>query len=541
MAKQKTSPEPQENEDVYKTSSKLPTWQGQITGLSITDPVELLTIYHDGVRDGTATLHEWQIRANREFARPRPEGHINRLSLRANNGSGKSQMVVAPCAVWLAVAFNRARVVITSSSGTQLDRQTGRAIVSLCNRINDQHGTTLFKCNYRNITFLPTNSTIELYATDDESKAEGYHPHDFGTEFAIIVDEAKSVEPKIYGAISRCNGTTRRLDVSSPGAPVGNFYNICGTNELPPGRFFKFGRWLTMRVTYKECPHLATDEVEEMRERLGENSPLFKSSCLALFSSISENLVMTWDQIGALFKAKVPLIHSARFAGLDLSAGSDENVLSVFEGNKQIALEYFKYSDTTETVKHIKFLISKFGLRSEDVNADDGGVGKAMIDQLHKDGYRVNRIRNEARAVDNTTFGNRGAEMWFSFARLVVEKQIELMKDKQQANQLATRFFIETGRRIILESKTVARSKGHGSPDRADATVLAWCGKTYPIFDSLPSHRPIESKVSLEVLIKQIHAKRYDYSGIDRALKQGVTAIKRDNYAYGNINKILNN
>ena len=130
--------------------------------------------------------------------------------------------------------------------------------------------------------------------------------------------------------------------------------------------------------------------------------------------------------------------------------------------------------------------------------------------------------------------------MWFSFSRLVIEKQIELMQDKQQANQLATRFFIETGRRIILESKTVARSKGHGSPDRADATVLAWCGKTYPIFDSLPNHRPVEKKVTLEFLIKEIQMQRYNYSGIDRALKQGVTVVKRDNYAYGNINKILN-
>ena len=92
------------------------------------------------------------------------KNRVKRMALVANNGSGKSALVLAPCSVWTAMRYQRARVVITSASGTQLDRQTGRSVEGLCESVNATHKQEIWEIKYRNYTFLPTRSTIEMYS-----------------------------------------------------------------------------------------------------------------------------------------------------------------------------------------------------------------------------------------------------------------------------------------------------------------------------------------------------------------------------------------
>jgi hypothetical protein len=448
-------------------------WMTKLSGMKIRNPVVLLSIYDEAIRTEKVLLHLWQIKILKEFAEGKEEGKVLRIGVCANNGSGKSQFTIAPCAVWLAMAFKKARAVVTSSSGTQLDRQTGRAILRLCKMVNEFHGQILWKCNYRSFTFLPTGSTIELYATDEEGKAEGYHPHEPGGEFAIFVDEAKSVEEKIFEAIMRCNGMTRRMDVSSPGNPAGHFYQT-----------FQSTRWKTYRITYKDCPHISEDEVGEARERYGENSAWFRSAYLAEFTSINEDVIIPWDWIQNLVRFPVQrMMVGEKFGGLDLSAGGDETVLSLWHGNVQIAMICFKFDDTTYTVEFIKRMLDRYGIKPENINADDGGVGKSMIDMLWRDGYMVKRVRNESVPFDKSTYANRGSEMWYNFGRLIQEKCLWLLPDKTLMDQLSSRYYSrgDVHGKLILESKRLARSRGHGSPDRADATVLAFANKRFPL------------------------------------------------------------
>ncbi len=114
--------------------------------------------------------------------------------------------------------------------------------------------------------------------------------------------------------------------------------------------------------------------------------------------------------------------------------------------------------------------------------ADDGGLGHAIIDRLVTKGWRITRVLNQSRAINNTQFGNRGAEMWFNVARLVEEKVLHLelntndVDDRKLYEQLCFRYYKknETSGKVTLESKEEARSNGHTSPDRADALVLAF-------------------------------------------------------------------
>jgi hypothetical protein len=458
--------------------------EGEMTAL--VDPVMLLSLYSEPIRSKKLSL-----------------------VVRANNGSGKSQYLIAPCSTWLSMRFKLARSVITSSSGTQLDRQTGSAITHICQQVNKFWKQDLWKINYRFYTYLPTGSTIELYATDDPGLAEGYHPHLGGEEFAMFCDEGKNIPKGIYDAIERCNGMTRRLDVSSPGAPSGHFYEVC----LDDG-------WWQRKVTYHDCPHIKEDEVREALKRSGgENSPWFKSAYLAEFSSTDESVVIAHHRVYNHFKNLPPYKEFGEpFAGVDYSAsaGGDENVISVFLGNKQIGMEVFRFDDTTKSVEHIhKLLTLKYKVKAENVNVDDGGVGKAMTDQLWKLGYNVNRTLNQSKAIRTDMYANRGAELWFHFASIMDD--IILLDSDTLRSQLSNRFYRQqaaTGK-LLLESKKEAKAKGHPSPDRADSVILAFARKPNPYLATLledPNNVVKEKRAALptnDELIEIMNQRRF--------------------------------
>ncbi len=475
--------------------------------LNIPDPVFLMALYNEDIREQRRSLYNWQVEFHKSFAR-QYNGAVIRHAVRANNGSGKSQYVIAPAAAWMGVKFKRSRSVVTSASGSQLDRQVGQSLDHICGQINKLHGTKLWDMKYRFYRFLPTDSTVELFATDEPGLAEGYHPHLGGKEFAFFCDEAKSIPEPIYQAIERCNGMTRRTDVSSPGGPNGHFFDVC--HDIS-------GRWKQQVVTYRDCPHISNDEVEEAKSRFGANSPWFRSAYLAEFSSTEEMTVISFDTLKNHMRSQPKeQIFGEKFAGCDVAAGGDENVLSVWHGNKEIALEIFRMDDTTRTAEHLRYLIrDKHKIPPENVNVDDGNVGKSICDMLHRWDIPVNRVLNQSRALNTKIYANRGAEMWFNMAQCMTD--LIFIDDKPAMEQMSNRYYKvqTTSGKIILEDKRTAKIQGHPSPDRADARVLAFAFKPAPylqnaLVDAKSINNPVRGGLPTGAeLLEYMHERTY--------------------------------
>ena len=454
--------------------------QAQAFPITFASPEEVIVFCDDALNSGKFSLYDWQKDRCRTFARARKDKEdISYTALIAANGSGKSQNVLAPCAVWMALAFVRSVTIVTTASGDQLDKQAHRFIKRLCEKVNNvcrkELGVEVFDIKYRHIFCNITHSYIDLFATDEPGKAEGSHPIDFNGEFAIIVDEAKTVSDEIFAALERCSGVTRRMDLSSPGDCSGYFYDICTHKETP---------YDIAKITAYECPHINKRELEWKIKKYGINDPLIRSSIFAEFTSIQDNVCITRDVFKkCLAYYDTDLSFNDYRAGLDLSAGGDETVLSVWRGYEQVALEPFRISDTVQGVKMIIDLLRRYKLKPEQVWADDGGIGRSMIDMLREQGWTVNRLLNQQRARD-PRYRNRGTEMWFNFKRFVEEYKVKFLPDSVQQNQLTNRYYrIQTdSAKIMIEPKKEAKAKGHPSPDRADACVLAWFPYVYPLY-----------------------------------------------------------
>jgi hypothetical protein len=84
-------------------------------------------------------------------------------------------------------------------------------------------------------------------------------------------------------------------------------------------------------------------------------------------------------------------------------------------------------------------------------------------------------VNSGSKPRDKKAYANLGTELWFKFAKLLEECEICLPNDQKLISQLSSRrYLVRQDGSYILEPKRKAKFRGVGSPDRADAVVLAF-------------------------------------------------------------------
>lgn len=469
----------------------------EFDGIDIKDPVELLHLLDENILSGMTKLHDWQIQFMVDFAdgRHTKESPFQAV-VQACNSSGKDKYIIAACAVWLCMRYREVECPITSSSGNQLDNQTGAHIDRLCGKVNALFGAKLWKINYRYFEFQhkgdmgeESPSKLKLFATDEAGKAEGYHPIEAGKKMAIFTSETKSIPSDITDALERCTGFTHRVDASSPGLPAGYFYNTCmraiDRSEIEDIKELSSEQVVRYKVTAYQCSHITESEIARIASKLagGRENVVFKSSVLAEFGSTDEMVVIPSSYVEKAcspnFNSKIVwLQEDFNTAGLDLSDGGAETVLVVRNGNKMIGMEAFKFEDSEDTIEYLqeKFKFWKLNHAESLIFGDYCGLGGPMLRSLkRKKWHNVRFVDSRNKAAEPKTYLNRGTELFFSVRKLMEGKELILMNDQQLKDQLSTRYYKLTNKLIHqLLSKLEQKAKGYLSPDRADALNLAF-------------------------------------------------------------------
>ena len=142
---------------------------------------------------------------------------------------------------------------------------------------------------------------------------------------------------------------------------------------------------------------------------------------MAEFGGIDEQVVINHQKLVDLDKHELEHLEDPyNVAGLDLSAGGDEQVLVVRNGNKTLAVEAFNFRDTVALIDHLEHLFRKYKLDHEQsvIYGDAGGLGKPILDQL-KAQWNIVYVLNQARPYNALAYLNRGAELWFSVGKLI--------------------------------------------------------------------------------------------------------------------------
>lgn len=389
----------------------------------------------------------------------------SRVSVRTANGVGKTSVIVAGAILWHMAMHPRSTVISTAGVHRQVKDQLWPSLSAQEHKLEGWN----FRKGNLEIT-APNRSRYLGFVTDDPGKAEGYHGNkdpfydlelDSGP-LMIIVDEGKTVPDLIYHAISRCT-YQRLLYVSSPGGPEGEFYKSQIDANSPFKRF---------RIAADEAPHV--DHEKNAREILkrGIDHPLILSMIFAEFMADPEGAVVSLADVDRLLADPPAHQGQGRAAFCDFAAGGDENVLAVRRGNKVELARCWREKDTMAAVGEFIREFRAQGLKAEEIEGDNDGLGKVMIDRMEELGWPIRRASNGEAPHDPSAYKNRGSEIWYEGAEAIKARDFIIPDDDELKAQLAGRKGKADSRgRLAVEEKKEMAKRGLASPDRADAVL----------------------------------------------------------------------
>jgi len=387
------------------------------------------------------------------------------VSFRSCNEGGKTKRVICAAILWHLATFPRGPVITTSGSFRQIKDQLVPALHAYQSRFPDW-------------TFLRTprietpNAQCfwEGFSTDEAGKFEGHHAGGPDEPLLIIVDEAKTVRDDIFEAIERCK-PTRLLIASSPGYAEGEFYRSQTTRA-------KYYQKFIQRAT--ECPHWKQEEMDRLREKWGENHPLYRSMVMAEFMESVADAVVDLKALEDIMANPPPerragaATERKAFCDFAWSGSGDENVLAFRDGNIITLEETFRADNLHSICGRFIAAFNRLGLKPHEIDGDEGGGGKLICDQLAAMGWRINRVNNGAAPRYCEHYANLAAEMWFEGAKLIARREIILPNDDELRAQMLDRKCVPNDRgKLAVESKRDMKGRGVGSPDRADAVFGA--------------------------------------------------------------------
>lgn len=421
--------------------------------------------------------------------------------------TGVGKDYVAAQAAWAMLLLNPfCKVVVTSASGDTLKTNFWGELAGFY-RNNDilqkyfEMGTR--ECKARggvgNEWFLLARTCAAKYSSGGlgTKEAEGIAGVYAKGGTLTIVDEASGVDDAVFDAIEgSANAPDRKLlYIGNPLRKSGRFHDIFRHPNFQTG-------WVPFHIDYLKSSRTNTPDQRAIRENWirmhGENSAYVQARVWGLFPTQGTiDTVLGEEEIVPAFARWLPVDASLPLdIGVDVARfGDDRTVIVCRRGMVALWIDTMGKKDTIFITGRIKDLIRQFhGLAAGEDFPDSvksrtrlridegGGYGAGVIDPLRREGFKVAGVQNGAQAHGSKgrkKFENLGTQLWFDMKDAL--KQVSCARIRRHADilmlQLAARQYEYTSgreQRLKLVSKERMRRAGLGSPDEADAFVLAF-------------------------------------------------------------------
>lgn len=245
---------------------------------------------------------------------------------------------------------------------------------------------------------------------------------------------------------------------------------------------YRLRQWAT-RVVLDEPTHPDDIVLDGERWRLG---PVAQARILGRRPSGGTNSVFSdglWQKLIAAQHALNE--HLPLQIGCDVGRfGDDYTAIVIRRGFVTTHIEVHNGWNTRQTAERLKDLAVRSVNSHEDpkkipVVIDDTGVGGGVVDQA--DGFRFVGINFGALAEDTEKYPDVRSELWFDFVDIVDGGYADISRvphDIQNTlrDQLLSPLYEldKKGRRVLESKKKTKERLGQGSPDVADALVLAY-------------------------------------------------------------------
>lgn len=319
-----------------------------------------------------------------------------------------------------------------------------------------------------------------------------------------IFDESKQIGEDIFdsaegtlsNAKSRPGNEALVLAISTPGEPIGRFYDI---HKRKPG----FEDWWVRHVRREEviaARQMDLDWADARKKQWGEFSAMYQNHVEGEFFASDEAGIIPlswieqanvrWDRWKHPQTGTVPEIPALDAIGVDVAGqGKDKTVLALRFGQILVELRPYAKQDTMETAGIVTGLINKYGGKAI---IDTNGIGTGMGDRLKENEIHYVPFVNNAKAIGRTKSGelgfvNKYSEAFWNLRELLDPESgndVALPPNEELTQELTTPHFRHRSEgKIDVELKedswgddsgrTVKQRLGR-SPDNAEATIMAY-------------------------------------------------------------------
>lgn len=343
----------------------------------------------------------------------------------------------------------------------------------------------------------------------------GFHsPH-----ILYVVDEASGVPEPIFEAIEGglSTGDARILLIGNPLQAGGQFYRAHHSERA---------LWHCIEIDYTQTPNYAgvnpdgswvvppREEIrapyliqpawaEDMRKKWGEDNPLYQARVRGRFPTEGVNTLIS--MLWVLQAIDVPVDPRQPWQpvelGLDVARyGGDESCMFLRQGRNYVHHEAWSQRDTMFTASKVLRAVRDFDVRVARV--DTIGVGGGVFDRLVEmqdagdipEHVRLVGVNVSEATTREQAYKRRGEsfrdpdyhtlrdEVWWNLREtLRTESILGLPRDEVLMGQLCGIMYDLKSGQLKVEKKEDMAKRGLGSPDRAEAMMLACINDSLPI------------------------------------------------------------
>lgn len=417
-----------------------------------------------------------------------------RAAVRGPHGLGKTAL-----AAWVVLWFALTRdgdtdwkIPTTASAWRQLTHFLWPEVRKWTRRLRwDRIGRGPFSDRNEMLSLSMKLGTGEAFAlaSSDASSIEGAH----ATAILYVFDEAKAIPEDIWdaaeGAFSSPESSeTLALAISTPGEPVGRFYEI---HARKPG----YEDWWARHVTLEEsiaAGRVSREWAEQRKRQWGEGSAVYQNRVLGEFAASEEEGVIPLAWVEAANRRWEEWVDGGKVlpgvldaVGVDVArSGSDKTVLALRYGHIITELRRYSKEDTMQTTGRVVAALAKGGRAVVDVI----GVGAGVVDRLREQGkdvlaFNAGEKTNMRDKSGELAFADKRSAAWWSLREKLESEPIALPPDDTLTGDLvAPHWGVRSGGAVKVESKDEIRARIGRSTDDGDAVIQAFWSEPRGVF-----------------------------------------------------------
>lgn len=434
-----------------------------------------------------ATPTEQQLQAGRALVERR------RVSIRSGHGTGKTTFE-AWCVLWFMACYFPCKAPCTAPTAHQLEdvlwaeiakwhRAMAARLPGLSSQFEWSAGAYRMAC--------APNESFAVARTSRKENPEalqGFHAENI----LFLIDEASGVPDNIFEVAEGALSTD------------GAFVVMAANPTRQSGYFFDShhkmrAHWAALHWSGIDSPMVSRDYIEQMAQKYGRQSPVFKVRVLGDFVGAADG-VIPLELCESAKGRDVVCNQSAPIVwGVDVARfGDDSSALAKRRGNWQIdPVREWWGKDTMQTAGLIKaeWDGTMPAARPKAINVDVIGIGAGVVDRLKELGLPVvgvNVAESESiRAGGEVSFNRLRDELWWRGREWLETRDCKLADDDETIAELTTpTYSILSNGRIQVERKDDMKKRGVKSPNRADAWLLTFHDGGLPALSNAPINYP---------------------------------------------------